>query len=188
MIQGNLTAAGVPVIEALDISSTSINNIIIREAMTEVKRGVFGGVPLSELFEKRPDIFTATFSAMVSVGENTGNMEEMLESIALYYEEEMDAVIQKLTSMLEPIMIVFMGVTIGFILVAIEQAISSRTARWHSQAILAVRPMRSRGSAIQMPRFHARQAASQAIFMHGRRRDRRPAAGRAVRASLQRPV
>jgi len=118
MIQGNLTAAGVPVIEALDISSTSINNIIIREAMTEVKRGVFGGVPLSELFEKRPDIFTATFSAMVSVGENTGNMEEMLESIALYYEEEMDAVIQKLTSMLEPILIVFMGVTIGFILVA----------------------------------------------------------------------
>lgn len=118
MIQGHLTAAGVPVIEALDIAATSTNNIIIREAMTEVKRGVFGGEPLSELFKKRPEIFTPTFSAMVSVGENTGNMEEMMESIALYYEEEMDAVIQKLTSMLEPIMIVFMGITIGFILVA----------------------------------------------------------------------
>ena len=55
---------------------------------------------------------------MTSVGEKTGNMEEMFESIARYYEEEMDVTIAQLTSMLEPIMIVFMGVTIGFILVA----------------------------------------------------------------------
>jgi len=52
------------------------------------------------------------------VGERTGNMEEMFESIALYYEEEMDSTVEKLTAMLEPIMIVFMGGTIGFILVA----------------------------------------------------------------------
>jgi type IV pilus assembly protein PilC len=55
---------------------------------------------------------------MVSVGEQTGNMEEMFESISRYYEEEMDATIERLTSMLEPVMIVFLGVTIGFILVA----------------------------------------------------------------------
>jgi type IV pilus assembly protein PilC len=55
---------------------------------------------------------------MVSVGERTGNMEEMFESIAQYYEEEMDSTVEKLTAMLEPIMIVFMGGTIGFILVA----------------------------------------------------------------------
>jgi len=118
MIQGNLTAAGVPVLEALDISSTSTNNIVIREAMNEVKRGVYGGEPLSESFTKRPDIFTRTFSAMISVGESTGSMEEMYNSISLYYEEEVDTIIQRLTSMLEPIMIVFMGITIGFILVA----------------------------------------------------------------------
>jgi type IV pilus assembly protein PilC len=118
MIQGNLTAAGVPVIEALDISATSNNNIIIQEAMIEVKRGVFSGEPLSQLFEKNPDVFPATFTAMVSVGEKTGNMEEMFESISLYFEEEMDGAVTRLTSMLEPIMIVFMGITIGFILVA----------------------------------------------------------------------
>ncbi len=118
MIQGNLTSAGVPVLEALDIASTSTSNISIREAMTEVKRGVYSGEPLSELFLKRPDIFTPTFSAMVSVGERTGNMEEMYNSIAIYYEEELDSTVQQLTSMLEPIMIVFMGGTIGFILVA----------------------------------------------------------------------
>ena len=118
MIQGNLTAAGVPVMEALDISASSSTNIIIQEAMTEVKRGVFSGEPLSVLFEKNPNIFPATFTAMISVGEKTGNMEEMFESISLYFEEEMDDAVTKLTSMLEPIMIVFMGITIGFILVA----------------------------------------------------------------------
>jgi len=118
MIQGNLTAAGVPVMEALDIAATSNNNIVIQEVMTEVKRGVFSGEPLSQLFEKRPDIFDPSFTAMVSVGEKTGNMEEMFEAISSYYEEEMDATIAQLTSMLEPIMIVFMGFTVGFILVA----------------------------------------------------------------------
>jgi len=55
---------------------------------------------------------------MVNVGERTGNMEEMFGSISGYYEEEMDITIGKLTAMLEPIMIVFMGATVGFILVA----------------------------------------------------------------------
>ena len=118
MIQGNLTAAGVPVLEALDISASSNNNIVIQEAMIEVKRGVFSGDPLSQLFEKNPAIFPTTFTAMVSVGERTGNMEEMFESISLYFEEEVDDAVTQLTSMLEPIMIVFMGITIGFILVA----------------------------------------------------------------------
>jgi len=118
MIQGNLTAAGVPIMESLDIAATSNDNIVIREAMTEVKKGVFSGEPLSVLFEKEPSVFPATFTAMTSVGEKTGNMEEMFESIARYYEEEMDVTIAQLTSMLEPIMIVFMGITIGFILVA----------------------------------------------------------------------
>lgn len=118
MIQGNLSAAGVPVIESLDIAATSNNNIIIKEAMIDIKRGVFSGEPLSVLFANRPEIFPTTFTAMVSVGEKTGNMEEMFESIATYFEEEMDSIIAQLTSMLEPIMIVFMGITVGFILIA----------------------------------------------------------------------
>ncbi len=118
MIQGNLTSAGVPVIEALDISGSSIDNIVIKEAMMDIKRGVFSGEPLSKLFENKKTIFPMTFTAMVSVGERTGNMEEMFESIASYYEEEMDITVERLTAMLEPIMIVFMGLTVGFILVA----------------------------------------------------------------------
>ncbi|MBT7606064.1 MAG: type II secretion system F family protein [Kordiimonadaceae bacterium] len=118
MIQGNLRAAGVPEMEALDIAASASNNLVIKDAMVNVRRGVFSGEPLSQLFEKTPNIFPASFVALVSVGERTGNMEEMYGSIASYYEGEMDIVIEKLTAMLEPIMMVFMGVTVGGILVA----------------------------------------------------------------------
>ena len=87
-------------------------------ALDNVKEGLYSGEPMSESFKAQPDIFDATFSGMVAVGERTGNMEEMFESIASYYEDQMDDTIQHLTALLEPVMIVFMGVTIGFILVA----------------------------------------------------------------------
>jgi type IV pilus assembly protein PilC len=118
MVQGNLSAAGVPVLESLDICASAMTNLIIKEATIEVKRGVFSGEPLSELYQKEPKIFPTTFYAMVSVGEKTGNMEEMFGTISNYYEEEMDEVVDRLTAMLEPVMIVFMGTTIGFILLA----------------------------------------------------------------------
>ena len=118
MIQGNLRAAGVIEMEALDIAANSCKNLVIKEAMIDVKRGVFSGERLSDLFQKTPSIFASSFVALVSVGEKTGNMEEMYGSIASYYEEEMDVIISRLTSMLEPIMMVFMGITVGGILVA----------------------------------------------------------------------
>ncbi|WPE16020.1 type II secretion system F family protein [Candidatus Thioglobus autotrophicus] len=117
MILGNLSAAGVPLIEALEISTTSTDNIPLTEAMNNVKLGVFSGSPLSELFDKE-EVIPSTFSQMIKVGEETGNMEEMFESISGYYQEELDNAVQRLTAMLEPIMIVFMGGTIGFIIIA----------------------------------------------------------------------
>lgn len=118
MIQGNLTGAGVAVIESIDIASKSVDYLPIQEAMSEVKRGVFSGAPLSELYAKYPLVFSKTFTAMVAVGERTGRMDEMFQSITNYYEEETDASVETLTASLEPIMIVFMGTTIGGILVA----------------------------------------------------------------------
>ncbi|SVD04036.1 uncharacterized protein METZ01_LOCUS356890, partial [marine metagenome] len=93
MIQGNLRAAGVIEMEALDIAANSCKNLVIKEAMIDVKRGVFSGERLSDLFQKTPSIFASSFVALVSVGEKTGNMEEMYGSIASYYEEEMDVII-----------------------------------------------------------------------------------------------
>ena len=122
LILGNLSAAGVPLIEALEISTTSTDNIPLTEAMNNVKLGVFSGSPLSELFDKEV-IIPSTFGQMTKVGEETGNMEEMFESISGYYQEELDNAVQRLTAMLEPIMIVFMGGTIGFIIVAMYMPI-----------------------------------------------------------------
>ena len=118
MIQGNLTAAGVSVIDSLDIATRSLDNTVVQDAMNSIKRGVFGGAPLSDLYKREEHIFPMTFSAMVQVGERTGRMDEMLASMAEYYEEETEASVDALTGLLEPVMIVFMGSTIGGTLVA----------------------------------------------------------------------
>ena len=117
MVYGNLSGAGVPVIEALDITAASSKNEIVRDAIQLAKRGVFSGEPLSKLLGEIK-IFPPTFSQLISVGEQTGNMTEMLETISSYFEEEFDATVEKLAQMMEPLMIVFLGGVIGFILVA----------------------------------------------------------------------
>jgi type IV pilus assembly protein PilC len=117
MVYGNLSGAGVPVIEALDITAESSKNEVIKDAIQVAKRGVFSGEPLSKLLSEIK-IFPATFSQLISVGEQTGNMTEMLETISSYFEEEFDSTVEKLSQMMEPIMICFLGGVIGFILVA----------------------------------------------------------------------
>lgn len=117
MVQGNLSAAGVPVIENLEISASSTTNLVLLEAMEAVKRGVFSGRPISVLLREQAAI-PRTYADMVEVGERTGNMEEMLTSISTYYEEEFDIEVARLSALMEPVMIVFLGVSIGFILIA----------------------------------------------------------------------
>lgn len=122
MVQGNLSAAGVSVLETLDIASTTTNNLVVSEAIEAVKRGVFSGDPLSQLLRKH-SVFPQTYADMVEVGEKTGNMQEMLSVINNYYEEEFDGEVEKLSTLMEPVIIVFLGVTIGFILVAMYMPI-----------------------------------------------------------------
>ncbi len=123
MIQGNLAAAGVAVLDSLDISAEATDNLIIKEALIEVKKGVYSGEPLSVLYRKYQKLFPMTFTELIAVGEETGGMEEMFGSISGYYEQEFDAAVENLTAMLEPIMIVFMGITIGGILVSMYMPI-----------------------------------------------------------------
>ena len=117
MVYGNLTSAGVPVIEALDITANSTRNEVIKDAVLSAKRGVFSGQPLSALLSEIK-IIPDAFAQLVSVGEQTGNMSEMLDTISSYYEEEFDSAVDRLSQMMEPIMICFLGGVIGFILVA----------------------------------------------------------------------
>jgi type IV pilus assembly protein PilC len=123
MIQGNLSAAGVPVLAALQIVRDAVTNMLYQDALMQVRRGVEEGTPLSRLYENTPQLFPPTFTQMIAVGEETGNMDEMFASIMRFYEEEFDQVVDRLTEMLEPIMIVFMGITIGFLILAMYMPI-----------------------------------------------------------------
>ena len=117
LVLGNLNQAGVDLIESIDIAKSVTDNVIVVEALERIKKGVFSGESLTDLFNKEK-IFPPTFSQLISVGEQTGSLDEMFGSIAIYYEEEFDVAVANLASLIEPIMIVFMGITIGGLMLA----------------------------------------------------------------------
>ena len=112
-----LTAAGVPLLEALDITGRSAGNVVVSKAMNEVIDSVKRGGTISEPLKANP-VFPAMVSQMVSVGESTGELDWMLAKIADFYEERVAAAVKALTSIIEPVMIVFIGGMVGFIVIA----------------------------------------------------------------------
>ena len=117
LVLGNLNQAGVDLIESIDIAKSVTDNVIVIEALENIKKGVFSGETLTDLFGKEK-IFPPTFTQLISVGEQTGSLDEMFGSVAIYYEEEFDVAVANLASLIEPIMIVFMGITIGGLMLA----------------------------------------------------------------------
>ena len=122
LILGNLSAAGVNLLESLEIAKSVSNNDVVTEALENVKKGVFSGDTLTKLFLKEP-LFPSTFSQLISVGEQTGQLDEMFNSVATYYEEEFDTTVDNMSSLIEPIMIVFMGIMIGGLMIAMYSPI-----------------------------------------------------------------
>ena len=122
LILGNLSAAGVNLLEALEIAKSVSDNVVVTEALENVKKGVFSGDTLTKLFLKEP-LFPPTFSQLIAVGEQTGNLDEMFNSVAIYFEEEFDSAVDNMSSLIEPIMIVFMGIMIGGLMIAMYSPI-----------------------------------------------------------------
>ena len=122
LVMANLVAAGVSVIETLEIVKDTNNNLVVRDAIENVKRGVFSGMDLSKLFLKE-SVFPSQFGQLIAVGEKTGNLEEMFTSIANYYQEEFDSAVKTLSTAIEPLMIVIIGALIGFLLLAMYMPI-----------------------------------------------------------------
>ena len=122
LVLGNLSAAGVNLLESLEIAKSVSNNVVVTEALENVKKGVFSGDTLTKLFLKEP-LFPPTFSQLISVGEQTGQLDEMFNSVASYYEEEFDSSVDNMSSLIEPIMIVFMGIVIGGLMIAMYSPI-----------------------------------------------------------------
>jgi type IV pilus assembly protein PilC len=112
-----LLSSGVPILESLEITSRTAGNVVVSEAINKVRTGIEQGQTFVEPL-KASGVFPIMVSQMIGVGEQTGALDAMLSKIADFYEQEVDAAIANLLSLMEPAMILFLGVTIGTIVIA----------------------------------------------------------------------
>ncbi len=112
-----LVAAGVDIIKALEITGQTAGNWVVEEALAGVRAKVHEGVPIAQPLLDNP-VFPPMVSQMVKIGEETGELEKMLSKIADFYEDEVDASIQSLTSIIEPLMMIGVGMMVGVIIIS----------------------------------------------------------------------
>lgn len=115
---GTLVSSGVPILDGLDITAKTSGNKVIEYAVRDVRRAVAEGKTLAEPLSKTK-VFPPMVTHMIAVGESTGALDAMLGKIADFYDDEVDAAVSNLTAMLEPLLMVFLGTTVGFIVVAL---------------------------------------------------------------------
>ena len=112
-----LVTAGVDIIKALEISGSTAGNWVVETALEEVRTKVHEGVPIAQPLAEN-EIFPPMVSQMVKIGEETGELEKMLGKIADFYEDEVDTSIQSLTSIIEPVMMIGVGLMVGIIIIS----------------------------------------------------------------------
>jgi type IV pilus assembly protein PilC len=112
-----LVAAGVDIIKALEIAGSTAGNWVVEQSLAEVRVKVQEGIPIAEPLTNDP-IFPPMVSQMVRIGEETGELEQMLSKIADFYEDEVDSAIQSLTSIIEPLMMIGVGFMVGIIIIS----------------------------------------------------------------------
>ncbi len=116
---GNLIGSGLSAVESLKISAQSVNNQKYTEAIEKVIEDIKNGIPISVSLAKFPALFPSLFISLMSVGERTGTLEEILVTFSDFYEEEVDNTLKELTAFLEPVLLLIMGLMIGSIALAI---------------------------------------------------------------------
>jgi type IV pilus assembly protein PilC len=121
---GTLLSSGVPLLEALTICAKTSGNKVVEGALLDARVSISGGKTISDPLAKS-GTFPKMVTHMIAVGESTGALDSMLGKIADFYEEEVDQAVTSLTALLEPMMMVFLGVTIGFIVIAMYLPIFS---------------------------------------------------------------
>jgi type IV pilus assembly protein PilC len=114
---GTLISSGVPILEGLDITGRTAGNAVIEKALMEVRKALEAGRNLSDPL-RDSNVFPGMVTQMIGVGEQTGAMDAMLQKIADFYEDEVDAAVKDLLAAMEPMMIVFLGVVVGGIVIS----------------------------------------------------------------------
>jgi len=110
----SLLSSGVDVLTALEIVGEVVQNSYFREVVRDASKGVGSGEPLSAAFVRREDLYPAFVGEMMAVGEETGQVAEMLKRLALYYEDEVERKTKDMSTIVEPFLMIFIGITVGF--------------------------------------------------------------------------
>jgi general secretion pathway protein F len=118
MTLSTLLKSGLPALESLKIVSLVVNNAKLTQVIGDIHLRILEGADIATPI-KRSSVFPPMVGYMVAVGEQTGQLEDILDRVAQSYEEELDLTIQRLTAMIEPVIIVFLAVVVGFIIAAV---------------------------------------------------------------------
>lgn len=114
---GTLISSGVPILDGLEITAKTAGNKVIEYAVMDVKTAVSEGKTLAEPLQKS-HVFPPMVTHMIAVGESTGSLDSMMNKIADFYDDEVDNAVNNLTAMMEPMLMVFLGGSVGFIVIA----------------------------------------------------------------------
>lgn len=114
---GTLVSSGVSILDGLEITAKTAGNRVVQDAIMESRASIAGGDTIAQPL-KKSGVFPPMVISMISVGEQTGGLDEMLSKIADFYDEEVDAAVSNLLSLLEPVMIVFLGIVVGGMVVS----------------------------------------------------------------------
>ena len=125
---GTLISSGVPILEGLDITARTSGNAVVEKAIGQTRKAVEAGRSLVDPL-KETDVFPGMVTQMIGVGEQTGAMDAMLQKIADFYEDEVDAAVKDLLTAIEPIMIVFLGVVVGGVVISMYLPLFSLIAK-----------------------------------------------------------
>jgi type IV pilus assembly protein PilC len=113
----SLVGAGVPMLEAIDVTGRTAGNVVVEKAMVSVRNSVQSGGTIAAALREEP-VFPAMVGHMVNVGEETGALDATLSKVADFYEDEVEVAVKSLTSILEPAMIVIVGAIVGFVVIS----------------------------------------------------------------------
>ena len=130
---GTLISSGVPILEGLDITARTSGNAVVEQAILKTRKAVEAGRSLVDPL-KETDVFPGMVTQMIAVGEQTGAMDTMLGKIADFYEEEVDAAVKDLLTLIEPVMILFLGIVVGGIVISMYMPLFSMIGKLASQS------------------------------------------------------
>jgi type IV pilus assembly protein PilC len=123
-----MVGSGVPILEALNITSEVVSNTLISDALKDAAKSVEKGFPIAFAFSRHPEAFPFILSQMIAVGEETGKMDEVLTKISHIFEVESDEKVKGLTAAIEPIVMVILGLGVGFLVIAVILPIYNLTS------------------------------------------------------------